>query len=142
VIYSVHNPFTGKFSYYEAKPDVAINDDLPTPRWGSDVTTKIGVPATLAARPLPSGAVPAGEGDLPVGLISSGEAGQWVGTKKGALPSGLGAIDTASKALPLFFIAGAGVSLIFAMKRQQGGWPFLGAAAAMLIGAVWASGRA
>ena len=103
MIYSVHNPVRGGFDYFEAQPDVPLNDDLPTPRWGSDVKTKLGVPASLAARPLPPGAAPAGQGALPVGLISTGEQGQWVGTKKGALPSGLGE-----------FVAGGGLgTLVF-----------------------------
>lgn len=106
MIYSVHNPVSGAFEYFEAAPDVAINDDLPTPRWGKDVKTKLGVPSSLAARPLPPGAQPRGSGSQPKGLMSSGQEGQWVGTKKGSLPSGLGLFEEGSR-WPAVFAGGA-----------------------------------
>lgn len=106
MIYSVHNPVSGVFEYFEAQPDVAINDDLPTPRWGSDVKTKLGVPSSLAARPLPPGARPRGSGMQPVGLMSTGREGLWVGTKKGSLPSGLGLFD-AQASWPVYFAGGS-----------------------------------
>lgn len=104
MLYSVHNPVTGAFDYFEAQPDVPINDDLPTPRWGSDVRTRLGVPSSKAARPLPPSARPVGSGALPVGLMSSGQTGLWTGTEKG-IPSGLGTDEADGRPLPYEWIA-------------------------------------
>jgi hypothetical protein len=90
MIYSVHNPYTGVFDYFEAGPDTAINDDLPTPRFSSDITTPVGVPASFAGRPLPPSARQTGSGVLPVGSISNGQQGLWTGSQKSMIPSGLG----------------------------------------------------
>ena len=117
MIYSVHNPVSGAFEYFEAPPDVAINDDLPTPRWGRDVKTKLGVPSSMAGRPLPAGAQPRGSGPQPVGLMSSGQQGLWVGTKKGSLPSGLGLFDAGSR-WPVMF-AGAAVAVFLGMVAWE-----------------------
>lgn len=142
MIYSVHDPYTGQFKYFEAKPDVAINDDLPTPRWGADVRTKIGIPASMAARPLPPGAKAVGAGALPIGLMSNGLMGSWQGTQKGVLPSGLGAFDgTASSALPAALLVGAGASAMYGWTKQESGWPFLGLGALFLIGAIVTGSR-
>lgn len=141
MIYSVHNSYTGQFQYFEAAPDVAINDDLPTPRWGSDIKTPIGVPASLAARPLPPGARPVGSGALPVGLISNGEVGMWQGTQKGLLPSGLGSFDNASTFFPLVLAAGAGASAMYGLGRRDRSWPYLALSAVCLLAATWVSTR-
>ena len=90
--YSVHNPVTGAFEYFEGGPGVAINDDLPTPKYDASVRTKIGIPSSVAGRPLPPNARRVGSGKLPVGLISTGRVGVWSGTKKGSVPSGIGAL--------------------------------------------------
>jgi hypothetical protein len=89
LIYSVHNPVSGLFDYYEGGPDTPINDDLPTPRLKGG---PIGIAASEAARPLPPGSRRVGQGVLPVGSVSSGKTGLWRGNKKGSLPSGMGSI--------------------------------------------------
>jgi len=110
----VHNPMRGGFDYYEAPDSNAINDDMPTPRYPSQLVTKLGVPASMAGRPLPPGAVQRGHGDLPKGSISTGQPGLWTGTKKSEIPSGLGEyistarIDT-QLLLGLALFAGAAV---------------------------------
>ena len=112
MIYSVHNPVTGAFEYWQGPPDIPINNDLPTPRWNQTIATKLGIPASLAARPLPAGSVRAGAGTLPKGMISSGTRGEWVGTKKGQLPSGMGSFSWTWSLGPLWpgalVAAGAG----------------------------------
>lgn len=142
MIYSVHDPVNGGFRYFEGGADVAINDDLPTPRYDASVRTPIGIPASLAARPLPPDARPTGSGALPVGSMSTGQPGLWKGTSKGTVPSGLGAVSlTPSGLLPIAFLVGAGASVSWGATRHEKGWPFLAAGAALLLGAVWASGR-
>lgn len=137
MIYSVHNPFTGVFDYFEAGPDVPINDDLPTPRWGNDITTKLGVPSSLAGRPLPPGALKVGSGPLPQGLISSGRPGVWRGTQKGELPSGMGSLAAVgTQPLTIACLAGAGASAAYGWQREGKAWPFLGLSALLLAGAV------
>lgn len=142
MIYSVHDPVSGRFRYFEGGKDVAINDDLPTPRWDSSVRTKIGIPASMAARPLPPGSVQVGEGELPVGMMSSGRPGEWSGTAKGLLPSGLGAFDSI-RPVPVALLLGAGASVLYGAAKREDGWPFLGLGAALLMGAlvVSSSGR-
>jgi hypothetical protein len=85
--FSVHNKLKGGFDYYEAADTVPVNDDHPSPRLASH-RTKMGVPATLAGRPLPKGARASGHGQYPVGSVSSGKPGSWLGGS--GLPSGLG----------------------------------------------------
>lgn len=86
---SVHNPIRGGFDYYEAPDTVPINDDHATPEL-SKFRTKIGVPATLAGRPLPKIARKVGHGDVPVGSVSSGNVGSWSSKLAAAIPSGIG----------------------------------------------------
>lgn len=87
MIYSVHNPVTGLFDYYEGGTDTPINDDLPTPQLRG---LAIGVAASVAGRPLPASSRKVGSGVLPVGSVSSGKPGAWRGTQKTGIPSGLG----------------------------------------------------
>jgi hypothetical protein len=91
MIMSVHNPFQGGFDYYQVPDVTPINNDHPTPSYGKQ--SAIGVPAIRAGRPLPDGAVLVGHGDVPVGMMSSGEPGEWHGTAKTADPSGLGDVS-------------------------------------------------
>ena len=135
MIYSVHNPLNGGFIYYEAAPDVPLNDDLPTPRWGGGVRTKIGIAASVAARPLPPGASQVGSGTQPVGLISSGQAGLWTGTSKGGIPSGLGSFSSGGSVLPMTLSAGAGAAAIYAVVKP-GKVCWLSAATAVVLGSV------
>jgi hypothetical protein len=142
MIYSVHDPYTGQFRYFEGGENVAINDDLPTPRWGKSVRTKLGIPASAAGRPLPVAAVPVGQGALPVGLMSTGQQGEWRGTQKGALPSGLGAVDFSVQGMmPVALLLGAGASALYGWTKRDEGWPFLGLGALMLVGAMAVGGR-
>ena len=96
MIYSVHNPVTGLFDYFEGGPDTPLNDDLPTPQLPRN---RNGVAASAAGRPLPPGVRSAGSGVLPVGSISSGESGLWTGSGKTGMPSGLSGLldDTANE---------------------------------------------
>ena len=116
MMYSVHNPIAGGFDYFDGPDQVPINDDMPTPKYGPAVETPIGIPATMAARPLPPGSTPMGHGTLPKGSISSGVPGVWVGTKKVELPSGMGAFtgetSTLAIGMVLFLAVGAAVYLM------------------------------
>lgn len=85
--FSVRNKLKGGFDYYDGPDSVPVNDDHPSPRLRAH-RTKVGVPASRAGRPLPSGFKPVGHGQLPIGSISSGLPGSW--GAGGGLPSGLG----------------------------------------------------
>lgn len=142
VIYSVHDPYNGGFAYFKGGPEVAINDDLPTPSYDASIRTSIGIPASFAARPLPAGSVQVGTGALPVGSMSTGQKGMWRATGKKGIPSGLGALDlSAAKLLPISFLVAAGTSVTYGMSKGQKAWPYLGVSGLCLIAAVWASGR-
>lgn len=142
MIYSVHDPYTGQFRYFEAGPEVAINNDLPTPQFDAAIRTKIGVPASEAARPLPSGARQVGTGALPVGSMSSGRAGLWQGTAKGSgIPSGLGAFQPNLQGFGVMtLLVGAGASVVLGATKGEKGWPLLALGGTLLLGAMFASG--
>lgn len=142
VIYSVHDPYNGGFAYFEGGPEVAINDDLPTPTYDSSLRTSIGIPASFAARPLPAGVKQIGTGALPVGSMSNGQTGMWRGTAKGKIPSGLGTMDmSAGKLLPIGLLLASGASITYGVKQGEKSWPYLGLSGLCLIAAIWASGR-
>jgi hypothetical protein len=115
VIYSVHNPYEGGFDYWEAGDRVPLNDDLPTPRYFAPLATPVGVPASMAGRPLPPDARKVGHGVLPVGSISSGEVGVWKGTKKTGVPSGIGAFAAPVGDRARFLAVGAVVAAVAAL---------------------------
>ena len=135
MIYSVHDPQSGQFAYFEGGPDVAINDDLPTPRWPSDIRTKLGVPSILASRPLPPDARQTGAGALPVGLLSTGMPGVWQGTQKGSIPSGMGLGSDASvgSVVPVLLLGAAAVTFVSA---RYFGWPLLVIGAGLVAAAI------
>jgi hypothetical protein len=124
VIYSVHNPVSGAFDYFEGGPATPINDDLPTPQFKG--AGRIGVAASSAARPLPPGSRKVGSGALPVGCISSGKPGLWKGTSKGGAPSGIAGVgdvfdhDLRNVALAAgaFSLLGLGAWLILRSMRD------------------------
>jgi hypothetical protein len=91
VKFSAYNKYRGGFDYYDVQDFVGINDDHPTPQL-SKLRTKVGVPATLAARPLPKKARYVGHGDIPIGSITSGKVGNWTKILGGNVPSGMGSI--------------------------------------------------
>jgi hypothetical protein len=68
LIYSRWRPDRGGYDYFAAPGSQNINDDLPQPDLSP--ATKIGVPSIEAGRPVPSGAVRAGSGDEPRGMIA------------------------------------------------------------------------
>lgn len=96
--YSVHNPMRGGFDYYEGPDVTPINDDQPTPVFGASIRTKLGIPASLAGRPLPPDAVLRGHGATAHGAVSSGTRGTWgsTATRSGRNPSGIGLGDFSS----------------------------------------------
>jgi hypothetical protein len=120
--FSVHNKLRGGFDYYDAPDTVPVNDDHPAPRLARH-RTKLGIPATRAGRPLPSGAHASGNGELPVGSISSGKAGSWGGG--GGLPSGLGlglgSVDLPCPSQKEATIAGATLATILFLGLGQSG---------------------
>jgi hypothetical protein len=69
--YSVWNPSTKRYDYYQAQGDARIHAGAP-PR---SSTTELGATPEQAAWPLPVGAVKVGSGELPEGRIASTEAG-------------------------------------------------------------------
>jgi len=99
VIYSVHNGLDGGFQYYEVPSTTPINDDLPTPTYPKDLHTQIGVPASMAGRPMPPGAKPVGQGAVPLGAVSTGDIGTWHGNKKVEVPSGIAGLQGFADAL-------------------------------------------
>jgi len=116
MLYSVHNTVAGGFDYYDGPDQVAINDDLPTPKYSSAIETPIGIPASLAGRPLPPGSRPIGHGDLPKGSMSTGIPGIWTGNKKSSLPSGMGAYPSDSSTFAIgaviFLAVGTAIYLL------------------------------
>lgn len=138
MIYSVHNPVTGLFDYFEGGADTPINDDLPTPQLKA--TSSIGIAAISAGRPLPAASRRAGSGALPVGSICSGKPGRWRGTAKGGIPSGLGESfvpwpdRTLKKAgmitLGTLAVVAAGCAAATDDDRMRTGWAVLSAALA------------
>ena len=91
--YSVHNVFRGGFDYYDGPDVTPINDDQPTPAFDSSIRTQLGIPASLAGRPLPANASIRGHGPTAQGAVSSGKRGSWSNTaaRSAAIPSGIGA---------------------------------------------------
>jgi hypothetical protein len=87
MIYSLHDQVNGGFRYFEAPGTVPINDDQPTPAFAAE--TALGVPSTLAGRPVPSGMKPAGKGLEARGIIISPNAKQQSSISS-SIPSGLG----------------------------------------------------
>lgn len=69
MIYSRWNPSKGGYNYFNAKEkDIPLANDLPVPVLPRG--TDIGVASVEAGRPIPSGAQPAGSGEVAVGLIA------------------------------------------------------------------------
>ncbi|MFA4971448.1 MAG: hypothetical protein WC683_02460 [bacterium] len=91
--YSVHNVMRGGFDYYDGPDVTPINDDQPTPSFDSSIRTPLGIPASLAGRPLPPNASIRGHGATAQGAVSSGKRGSWSTTaaRNGGMPSGIGA---------------------------------------------------
>ena len=88
MIYSLHDQVNGGFRYFEAPGTVAINDDHATPSFAME--TPLGVPSTLAGRPVPSRSKPIGTGVEARGIIVSPTASQQANVSKTNIPSGLG----------------------------------------------------
>lgn len=96
MIYSLHDPINGGFRYYEAPGQVPINDDHPTPVFS--VETPLGIPSTLAGRPMPAQGLRRGVGSEARGSIVSQYASRSSGSpdavaKPGSgIPSGIGGV--------------------------------------------------
>lgn len=125
MIFSVHNPYTGAFDYFEGGPETALNDDLPTPELGR---SKVGVAASAAGRPLPPGARKVGSGQLPVGSVSSGKVGLWRSKAKGGVPSGISGFTSTdptyvklAAALGAVVLVGLGVYLVASSSADDPG---------------------
>lgn len=67
--YSVYDPATGGYHYYDGPGELEGGVFAPAPRLRS--TRNVGLAPEEAARPLPAGAVPAGHGPLPQGVIAT-----------------------------------------------------------------------
>jgi hypothetical protein len=94
MILSVRNKFKGGFDYFQAPDTVPINDDFPA-FVANGTKTRLGIPASVAARPLPPGASRIGHGNIPKGSICSGKTGAWrQGGVASRLVSGLSGFDT------------------------------------------------
>ena len=123
--YSVHNPMQGGFDYYEGPDVTAINNDQPTPVFDSSIRTKLGIPASLAGRPLPTDAVLKGHGPTAQGSVSSGMRGTWgSSTRGGGIPSGIGLGDFSSPStlqavVGLGMIVGAFYLMVHVGKRSR-----------------------
>jgi hypothetical protein len=87
MIFSLHDQVNGGFKYFEAPGTVPINDDHPTPSFASE--TALGVPSTLAGRPVPANMRPAGKGLEAKGIIITPNARQQDSVSS-SIPSGLG----------------------------------------------------
>ena len=67
MIYSCFDPPLGLYKYFRDDKTQPINSDLPVPKLKSE--TQAGYPALDAARPLPSGAKPFGQGWHARGIV-------------------------------------------------------------------------
>jgi len=70
MIYSCFNPKAGLYDYYEGPDVYPINADLPVPSLPPEIAG-IGVPSIEAARSMPSGVTPAGQGWHARGMLVS-----------------------------------------------------------------------
>lgn len=94
MFYSRWDPTTGEYDYFEGATLAGLNDDLPVPSLPAG--TDIGVASVECGRPLPSGAVPVGSGELARGVIvpsagASTPIGQIFASRPWLLPAALGA---------------------------------------------------
>jgi hypothetical protein len=113
VIYSRWKPDTGGYEYLRASGSLNLNDDLPTPEL--QPATKIGVPSIEAGRPVPSGAVVVGEGDVAVGIIAPVDASRIVRRTRS-----LAGVDGAPSGTLLWFAAGAaGAALLWYVAKKR-----------------------
>jgi hypothetical protein len=107
MILSVRNKYQGGFDYYRMPDTVPINDDFPV-HASSVAKTRVGIPASLAARTLPNGAVRIGHGQFPKGSICSSRRGNWkYGGFTSKLVSGLSGVETQRTAGIGLILAGA-----------------------------------
>ncbi len=79
MIYSCFDQPSGLYRYFEVDEQIPLNGDLPVPKWPAKVKTKIGVPGTLAGRPLPKSAKYVGTGWTARGIVASCDAGAGLG---------------------------------------------------------------
>ena len=110
MIYSCFDAKSGLYRYFQDGDQRAINADLPVPSFRS--STKLGVPATEAGRPLPSGAVPAGSGWRARGMIVQ------CGSSAGF--SGFGDIGTGGSAALGLLALGVGALLVMSDQPLSG----------------------
>lgn len=90
-----------------------LNDDLPTPNLPK--ATKIGVPSIESGRPVPAGAVVAGEGEIAIGLVAPVDESRIVRRLRS-----LAGIDTPTSPPVLWMLAGAaGAALLWCVLRKR-----------------------
>lgn len=113
MIYSVHDPIGGGFTYYEFADGIKTNDDQPIPSFEKSKVTVLGVSSLDAAVPLPPDAKPAGRGKLPKGKISSGKRGLEVSTRSGGVsPDGTAGLGFFEQSSPINWAVLAGSALV------------------------------
>ena len=97
MIYSCFDQKSGLYKYFQDDKQIPVNGDLPVPTWLKSRSTKLGVPALEAGRPLPSNARPSGHGPTARGMIVSCDRSL----------SGLGASPLTDEAKANLFVAAA-----------------------------------
>jgi len=110
-MYSCFDAKSGLYRYFQDGEQRAINADLPVPTFRNE--TKLGVPATEAGRPLPSGAVPAGSGWRARGMIVQCGSG-------GSGLSGLGDIGPGGSTAMGLVVLGVGALLFMSDQPLSG----------------------
>ena len=118
MIHSVFDPVAGLWEHLECPDRIGVNDDHPTPVFPSGM--KLGIPSTIAARPLPQGCRRIGAGPHVRGTVSSRSSivRQGPGADMGGRDPSLGAFEAGSGA-GLLIAAGAvaAVAAFFLCRR-------------------------
>lgn len=121
MIYSVHDPIAGGFSYFEFEDGIETNDDQPLPEFPSSKVTPLGVSSLDAGVPLPPGSRLVGRGKLPKGKVSSGKIGLESRAKGGpsVSPDGTAGLGIFENATPTNWavLVGSAVAAFFLYRR-------------------------
>lgn len=124
MIYSCFQQDRGLYRYFEDDKAYPINADLPVPKLPRD-EGRIGVPSLDAARPMPSGAKPIGEGWHARGMVV-----QCGGAS-------LGALDDDKRGWVRAGMVAVGAATGVAYERSRNGNPLGGAVyGAVIAGAI------
>jgi hypothetical protein len=107
MIYSCFDDARGVYRYYKDDTGRPMNSDLPVPTLTGE--TKTGYPSIDAARPLPSGAKPFGQGWHARGIV----------VRCGSGLSGLGAVEFDKRSVLLVLAGVASGIVIYQLVRNR-----------------------